>query len=79
MSTTYYRCATCGDTTDNMEDESWLIAPRVGHPGHMVIRCPEHITEYAIRQAGGRMENGQGWVRSWGGAEEGHQVVRGRR
>ncbi len=47
-------CQRCGRYAEYHEALStgWLIASRVGHPGHMVIRCPQHITAYARAQAG---------------------------
>lgn len=47
-------------------DEDWLLASVPGSAsGEMVIRCPEHITEYAIRKAGGHVEDGNGIVNGW--------------
>lgn len=66
METTIYVCAKCGDTSrdiDNLDD--WLIASRPGKPGEMVIRCPDCITRYAVRKAGGHIEYGRAVVRGW--------------
>jgi len=54
MSGTIYVCGKCGRTADDMHVRGWLIgsaknAEKVGN-GEMVIRCPEHVTRYAIRQ-----------------------------
>lgn len=68
---TIYVCSTCGENTAEWgTDEDWLIASvPESKTGEMVIRCPEHITEYAIRKAGGsvKTENGvkTGTVRNW--------------
>ena len=47
-------CSKCGRYAEYHEalNAGWLIASRVGHPGHMIIRCPAHITAYARAQAG---------------------------
>lgn len=52
--TTFYVCSKCGKTAEADEARRrWLIHQRAGEPqGHLVIRCPEHITEYARRLAG---------------------------
>jgi len=54
MDTTLVVCSKCGRYAEYHEalDTGWLIASRVGHPGHMVIRCPAHVTAYARQQAG---------------------------
>lgn len=50
---TLYVCGKCGRTADDQHVRDWLIAPRVDSAeGWMVIRCPQHITEYARRIAG---------------------------
>lgn len=54
---TLYVCNRCGRTSDEQHVRDWLIAPRVDSAearveGWMVIRCPQHITEYARRIAG---------------------------
>lgn len=50
---TYYKCSKCGRTADEDHVRGWLIGtaknPEKAYNGEMVIRCPEHITEYAIR------------------------------
>ena len=47
-------CSKCGRYAEYHEalNAGWLIATRVGHPGHMVIRCPDHVTAYARAQTG---------------------------
>lgn len=57
-----YVCSVCGDTIEaDADNEDWLIANALGSTsGEMVIRCPEHITEYAIRKCGGRIETRNG-------------------
>ena len=62
MTTTVYICSKCGETTADWENiEDWLIAAVPGSTtGEMVIRCPDHITEYAIRKAGGRITRSRG-------------------
>ena len=64
---TIFVCNKCGETTAMWENvDDWLIAPVPNSPsGEMVIRCPEHITEYAIRKAGGHMSAGKGQVGHW--------------
>lgn len=63
---TYYKCSVCGDTAtayEAGEQGEWLTASVPGSKsGEMVIRCPKHITEYAIRKAGGHIESGKGVV-----------------
>lgn len=51
-------CAKCGKVAgyESAKAEGWLIAERIDKPGHMVIRCPEHITDHARKQAGLRQE-----------------------
>jgi len=57
MATTIYVCDKCGETSADWDIEDWLIAAVPGSTtGEMVIRCPDHITEYAIRKAGGYIE-----------------------
>jgi len=67
MEKTIYVCSVCGETTADWDtDDDWLIANVPGSTsGEMVIRCPKHITEYAIRKAGGRVEGGKGIVNNW--------------
>jgi DNA-directed RNA polymerase subunit RPC12/RpoP len=63
---TVYVCSKCGDNSMNIDNiDDWLIASRPNHPGEMVIRCPDCITEYAIRKAGGHIEDGHGVVGAW--------------
>ena len=52
-----YVCSTCGKTVEATPNNTrgWLIgthenAEKAFH-GEMVIRCPKHITNYAIRNA----------------------------
>jgi len=55
MDVTYYVCGKCGRTMqpDDNDKEFWIIAQRLGKPeGHLIIRCPEHTTDYARRLAG---------------------------
>lgn len=42
---------------------TWLIAPRWNDPTFLVIRCPEHITEWALRcTMWGRLKVMQDWA-----------------
>ena len=56
---TVFVCEKCGRTADDQHLRGWLIgtpknAERVFN-GEMVIRCPRHVTKYAIRDTeGGR-------------------------
>jgi len=54
---TYYKCSKCGRTADSQHVRGWLIgthaAPERAYNGEMMIRCPEHITEYAVRNTVG--------------------------
>jgi len=55
MNTTYVVCSKCGKTEEYYKAKAggWLIAQRINKPaGHLIIRCPEHITNYARRQTG---------------------------
>ena len=59
-------CSKCGETTTAWETtDDWLIGSSKAKAGQMVIRCPQHITRYAIRQAGGHIANGLGIVGNW--------------
>ncbi len=52
-------CSKCGkvEKFDKARAEGWLVAQRLDKPeGHLIIRCPEHITDYARRQAGLRQQ-----------------------
>lgn len=56
--TTIFVCSRCGATTEP-DAAGWLIAPRKGaKPGHLIIRCPEHVTKYALAAAGIRSGKG---------------------
>ncbi len=53
---TIYVCSKCGATTDSDHLCGWLVDsrayPKEGSKlGEMIIRCPKHITEYAVREA----------------------------
>jgi DNA-directed RNA polymerase subunit RPC12/RpoP len=67
MMETRYVCSKCGDVCEGNQDD-WLIANVPNSTaGEMVIRCPQHITEYAIRKAGGQVRQGVGHVdNGWG-------------
>jgi hypothetical protein len=58
MNITTVFCSKCGLTSEYEKavSDGWLIAPMVGKPNHMVIRCPKHITDHARRLAGLRQE-----------------------
>jgi hypothetical protein len=48
-------CSKCGRSVkiEKAKSEGWLIAQRIGQPeGYLIVRCPEHITDYARRIAG---------------------------
>lgn len=47
-------CSKCGKTAeiDEAKKNGWLIAERKGKQGYMIIRCDEHITDHARKQAG---------------------------
>lgn len=64
MNATIFVCSKCGETTRRWENtDDWLIANVPdSKTGEMVIRCPLHITEYAIRKAGGHIVEGKGQV-----------------
>lgn len=52
---TFVVCSKCGkvEEIDKAKDSGWLIAQRLGKPqGHMIIRCNQHITNYARRSCG---------------------------
>ena len=47
-------CDKCGRHMEYYEaiKQGWLVAQRKDKPqGHLIIRCPEHITKYALRVA----------------------------
>jgi len=66
MSDTIYVCK-CGalSTEEGVNLDDWLLANAPDDHGEMVIRCPACITRYAIRKAGGHIENGVGVVDRW--------------
>lgn len=46
-------CGKCGKTVEYDQAAGWLIHQRINQPeGHLIIRCPEHITGHALRLAG---------------------------
>lgn len=52
-------CGKCGKSEEYYDAlaDGWLIAQRIDKPeGYYIIRCPEHITDHARRQAGLRQE-----------------------
>lgn len=52
---TLYVCSKCGRTEalGIAQGAGWLIHQRVGAPeGHLILRCPEHVTGHALRLAG---------------------------
>ena len=65
MNRTVYVCSKCGRTVENHPNwtRGWLIATHrdaaKAANGEMVIRCPQHITQYAIRCA----EHGRSAIR----------------
>ena len=57
MNITNVVCGKCGKVEETDKAAGWLIAQRVDKPeGYLIIRCPEHITDHARRQAGLRQE-----------------------
>lgn len=59
MATTMVVCGKCGknEEHDKAKAQGWLIAQRVDQPeGYLIIRCPDHTTDYARRLAGLRQE-----------------------
>lgn len=59
MNKTYAVCQKCGKATEwgTAKKAGWLIEQRIAQPeGYLVIRCLEHITDHARRQAGQRQE-----------------------
>ena len=68
INNTVYVCSVCGETSGAYDGntEDWLIAAVPGKSGEMVIRCPQHVTRYAIRKAGGHIRGGTiGVVGRW--------------
>jgi hypothetical protein len=67
MVDTIYVCSKCRETSEGWQTlDDWLIGAVPGSKcGEMVIRCPRHITRYAIRKAGGYVEHGKGVVQNW--------------
>jgi hypothetical protein len=52
---TRHICGKCGRpaTATEASAQGWLIEQRLGKPeGWLIIRCAEHITNYALRTAG---------------------------
>jgi len=59
QSKTRYVCDKCGRTADSDHVRGWLIGTardaEKAVNGEMVIRCPDHITDHAVRSVkGGR-------------------------
>lgn len=54
MVKTKFVCEKCGEET-TLPAHGWLIADREfdekAKPGQMFIRCPEHLTAYALERA----------------------------
>jgi len=51
MNTTVYVCSKCGrECLDAVERSDWLISRRRSGRG-WIIRCPDCVNEYAVRQA----------------------------
>jgi len=52
---TIYVCSVCHRQSDDLHTHGWLLdEPKNAEKacqGEMVIRCPEHVTRYAIRLA----------------------------
>lgn len=52
----YIVCSKCGkiaEVTGPNYPPGWLVHQRKGKPAwHLIIRCPEHVTAYALRLAG---------------------------
>ena len=59
MNRQFWVCSKCGRTVEDHPNwtRGWLIASHKmaekSYNGEMVIRCPEHITGYALRNADG--------------------------
>lgn len=47
----YRICQLCGTGTPADHADGWLVSPRRSDPGILVIRCPAHISEWALRQS----------------------------
>lgn len=61
-STSFVICCKCGRVEEfcRAVEQGWLIAQRQDKPvGYLIIRCSDHVTDYACRQAGFR----QGYYR----------------
>jgi len=62
---TYLVCSKCGHTVEDTPNwtRGWLVGTHKNavkaFNGEMVIRCPQHITQYAIRNS----ENGKGDIK----------------
>ena len=54
---TLYVCSKCGRTADSQHVRGWLIGthadPERAYNGEMMIRCPDHVTDYAVRNTVG--------------------------
>ncbi len=53
-------CSKCGRTAEYGQAiaDGWLYAQRIGAPeGHLIIRCPEHVSQHARRLAGLPQQN----------------------
>ena len=53
MSKTYVVCSVCGrkEEIERAKRNGWLVKTDRRGGGRMVIRCPQHITDYARRMA----------------------------
>lgn len=54
--TSVYTCSKCGRVISPTDAtiRRWLIAERIDNPASLVVRCPQHITEWTLRMAGRR-------------------------
>lgn len=65
---TTFRCEKCEATT-RLPAPDWLITDRKfdqkAYPGQMFIRCPRHVTRYAIRRAHRFAQTFYAWENRW--------------
>jgi hypothetical protein len=62
-------CQRCGRVVQRDLAARWLVSPKRGDQDILIVRCPKHITEHAMRMtvegrtAANRqkMAEGQGW------------------
>lgn len=48
---TWATCQLCGEVVASDKADGWLVSPRRSDPSILVVRCPQHISEWSLRQS----------------------------